>query len=78
LGQVLGQISETNPELMEVIRGNQDAFVQMLNEEVGAGQAAPGMDFGEGGQAHNAGHLTIAVTENDRAALERVSLLFLV
>ena len=71
LQQILSQIDSTNPELMQIIRSNQAAFLQMLNESVEGGEQAVGAEDG-GVPAHEAGHLTIAVTEADRNALQRL------
>ncbi|KAI6178937.1 hypothetical protein M3Y98_00555900 [Aphelenchoides besseyi] len=79
LPQVLSEISNSNPDLMQTIRENQEAFVQMLNEganeEVGANIAAAVPEAEQGGGVeeggHNSGHVTIAITENDRNAIQR-------
>jgi UV excision repair protein RAD23 len=69
LPQVLEQIAASNPELMQTIRNNQEAFVQMLNQGVTGEQQS----VEEAGQPpHQAGHLTIAVTEADRNAIQRL------
>jgi UV excision repair protein RAD23 len=88
LPQIIQQISSSNPELMEAIRDNQAEFVRMLNEEPQGGGAATGAAAAaapaavEGGAAPAAGAggplvVSIPVTENDRAAINRVWNLFL-
>ncbi|CAD5216443.1 unnamed protein product [Bursaphelenchus xylophilus] len=69
LPDVLSQVSQSNPELFDAIRQNQNDFLRMLNDESIEG----GQDEGEGGALpHDAGHMTIAITEGDRDAIQRL------
>jgi len=79
LPTVVGQIAEQNPELMDIIRNNQDAFVQLLNAPpaAGAGAEAAGAGGplpGEGNIAQQAasGVMTISITPQDREAINRL------
>ncbi|KAH7718082.1 UV excision repair protein Rad23 containing protein [Aphelenchoides avenae] len=86
LPQIMQQIAQTNPDLMEAIRDNQDAFIQMLNDEApgaigggGGGGGGGAAALGEapapaaGGAAPGGGRVvTINVTENDREAINRL------
>ncbi|CAD5211911.1 unnamed protein product [Bursaphelenchus okinawaensis] len=69
LSEVLGQVSQSNPELFDAIRQNQDEFLRMLNEDPIEGQEE-GEDAA--GAAAQAGHMTIAITESDRNAIQRL------
>ncbi|KAI6196744.1 hypothetical protein M3Y94_01145100 [Aphelenchoides besseyi] len=81
LPQVLSEISNSNPDLMQTIRENQEAFVQMLNEGASeeavaaAAAAVPDVELADGEEpagGHDSGHVTIAITENDRNAIQRL------
>lgn len=82
LQQVLGQIATANPDLMRVIRENREGFLAMINDpnaivgEQGA-ESAAGADVGHPAQDAGAGFQTIRITEDDRAALDRVSCFYL-
>lgn len=68
---ILDQISQSNPELFQIIRENQEAFVQLLNHEVEGGeQGEQGQEDVQ--QAAEAGHMTIAITQADRDAIDRM------
>lgn len=81
LNAVLQQIGQTNPALLRLIAQNQDAFVNMLNEpslndpasdtERPAEPASGGNDAGSADGQLSA---TLSVTQQDREAIERVTL----
>nr|CAD2162201.1 unnamed protein product [Meloidogyne enterolobii] len=72
------EIAETRPELMQMIRDNQDQFLALLNAEGGgAGGAANPIAAALGGAAGAGGGggpqaVTIPVTANDREAIDRL------
>nr|CAD2207017.1 unnamed protein product [Meloidogyne enterolobii] len=78
LPQIMQEIAETRPELMQMIRDNQDQFLALLNAEGGgAGGAANPIAAALGGAAGAGGGggpqaVTIPVTANDREAIDRL------
>lgn len=85
LNAVLQQIGQTNPALLQLISENQEAFVNMLNEPVegressteeraelgGSGGVGSREPFG-GDESANPAAGTIAVSTQERDAIERV------
>jgi len=70
LNSVLQQIGQTNPQLLRIITDNQEEFVRLLNEDVGA----PGGGVGGGpavGQTPGGG-FQIQITPQDKEAIERL------
>ncbi|KAL7648345.1 UNVERIFIED_CONTAM: hypothetical protein RMT77_000251 [Armadillidium vulgare] len=91
LDAFIQQIGQTNPELLQVIQQNQEAFVRMLNEAPpssgGSGPGTGGSTTGSGtgtgtgstpssgGQRGASGQNTILVSPQDRDAIERLKAL---
>lgn len=72
LNAVLQQIGQSNPELLQLISQNQEAFIRMINEpesSAGGGGGADGPEdaFGEPGVIH--------VSPQDKEAIERLKAL---
>jgi len=63
----LTQLGQTNPQLLQMISRNQEAFVQLLQGESG-GDFDPAA-LGTGGEG---GPQYIEVSESDRAAIDRL------
>lgn len=74
LNAVLQQIGHTNPALLQLISENQEAFVNMLNESEDGRQAPVGGEEGGFGGLLDVGSVP-EFTQQDREAIERVSLL---
>lgn len=85
LNQVLMQIGQTNPALLQLISRNQEAFVRMLNEPTNqdSGGGRPTAGSGSVGSMGNdsedaatlaaaLGATTLQVTQQDKEAIERV------
>ncbi|KAL7078061.1 hypothetical protein ACQ4LE_002581 [Meloidogyne hapla] len=75
LPQIMQQIAETRPELMEMIRNNRDQFLALLNAEGVVEGAANPVAGAVGGAAAAGGGpqaVSIPVTANDREAIERL------
>jgi len=89
LDAFIQQIGQTNPQLLQVIQQNQEAFVSMLNESSGTGGSGGGSGAGSGsggntgsgggsgGQSGRAvpGQNAIMVSPQDRDAIERLKAL---
>lgn len=79
LQEALTQIGDTNPALLQLISQNQESFLAMLNESGDeASDAAPADALGEaGGLALEEQDIpqTIAMTSDDRDAIERLKAL---
>ncbi|XP_066943424.1 UV excision repair protein RAD23 homolog B-like isoform X5 [Macrobrachium rosenbergii] len=83
LDAFLQQIGQTNPQLLQVIQQNQEAFVRMLNEGGslggsgggnGGNQGSGGGGGGTGGRSAS-GQSAILVSPQDRDAIERLKAL---
>ncbi|XP_064100366.1 UV excision repair protein RAD23 homolog B-like [Macrobrachium nipponense] len=87
LDAFLQQIGQTNPQLLQVIQQNQEAFVRMLNEggslggsgggnggNQGSGGTGGGGTGGTGGRSAS-GQSAILVSPQDRDAIERLKAL---
>ncbi|BGP41076.1 UV excision repair protein rad23 [Rhodotorula kratochvilovae] len=74
----LQQLGASNPELLTLIERNQQEFVEFLQEGVEEGEGVDalmdqfGDDDGEGGAGGPGGSQYIQVTEEERAAIERL------
>lgn len=89
LDAFIQQIGQTNPQLLQVIQQNQEAFVSMLNESSGSGGSGggSGAGSGSGGNSGSAGgggggsgravpgQNAIMVSPADRDAIERLKAL---
>lgn len=74
----LQQLGASNPELLQVINRNQAAFIRHLEEGTGLefehdDDGEDLGDFGEGDMEGGEGGQQIAVTEEEKAAIERLS-----
>ena len=80
LSTMLQQIGQSNPQLLQIISQNQEAFIRMINE----GESGEGGEVGEGGLAGLAGDApgealdqpgVIQVSPQDKEAIERLKAL---
>jgi len=76
LSTMLQQIGQANPQLLQIISQNQEAFIRMINETEGEESGGPGL--GEGGE--ELGGLgeqqgVIQVSPQDKEAIERLKAL---
>merc|ERR1711974_545795 len=81
LSTMLQQIGQSNPELLQIISQNQEAFIRMINESddsssgsggggrTGSGRSAPG------GEEHLGESGVIQVSPQDKEAIERLKAL---
>lgn len=89
LDAFIQQIGQTNPQLLQVIQQNQEAFVSMLNESSGSGGSGGGSGAGTGSGGNTGsgggsgggsgravpGQNAIMVSPQDRDAIERLKAL---
>lgn len=78
LPNIMQQIGQSNPRLLELITQNQDAFVSMLNEpDSGAAPASGGTGSSGGGGGSNLSQYmgSAAITQEDKEAIERLKAL---
>jgi UV excision repair protein RAD23 len=72
LPQLMQQIGQTNPDLLQLITNNQERFVEMLNEPVGQGEQHEGAGPDAEGAAPPPGTAMIQVTLQEREAIDRL------
>ncbi|KAK1878102.1 UV excision repair protein RAD23 like A [Dissostichus eleginoides] len=78
LPALLQQLGRENPQLLQQISQHQELFIQMLNEPVEGGEAAPeGGELGAAGEEGGAPVNYIQVTPQEKEAIERHILMFL-
>jgi len=82
LAQLMQQIGQSNPRLLDLIAQNQERFVQMLNEPVAPGEAGgvpgvggPALGGGIGQGSAPPGTAVLHVTPAEREAIERLKAL---
>lgn len=75
LQAVMQQLGQSNPELLQLIQANQDAFIRLINEPEDA--AAAGGEGGGGGQGGLSGDMpgVISVSQQDKEAIDRLKAL---
>lgn len=78
LNALLQHIGQSNPELLQVISQNQEAFIRMINEPEGGSAGSGGVGGGRpaGGGGENLGESgVIQVSPQDKEAIERLKAL---
>merc|ERR1712045_665860 len=78
LNALLQNIGQSNPELLQVISQNQEAFIRMINEPEGGSAGSGGVGGGRpaGGGGENLGESgVIQVSPQDKEAIERLKAL---
>lgn len=77
LSTIMQQIGQSNPQLLQLITRNQDAFVRMLNEPEGGGQSQPAAPTGAAPDQPNMRQYMgeVGITQEDKEAIDRVSIL---
>jgi UV excision repair protein RAD23 len=73
LNAVVQQLAQSNPELLQLITQNQEAFMRMINEEDSG--AAPGTGSGMTGGVSEDMPGMIQVSQQDKEAIERLKAL---
>ena len=78
LNPLLQHIGESNPELLQRISQNQEAFIRLINEPDEGGSSGGGRVGGnrQGGEDQLGEPGVIQVSPQDKEAIERVSLIF--
>jgi len=76
LNALLQHIGQSNPELLQVISQNQEAFIRMINEPEGGSAGSGGGGRPAGGGGENLGESgVIQVSPQDKEAIERLKAL---
>lgn len=76
LNALLQHIGQSNPELLQVISQNQEAFIRMINEPEGGSAGSGGGGRQAGGGGENLGESgVIQVSPQDKEAIERLKAL---
>ena len=78
LNDILQRIGQSNPQLLQVISQNQEAFIRLINESGGEEGRSGGGGGGGAGQPDLGESGVIQVSPQDKEAIERVSLSFLI
>ena len=73
LQAVMQQLGQSNPELLQLIQANQDAFIRLINEPDDAPAGGEGGGGGGGMSEDMPG--VISVSQQDKEAIDRVSYL---
>ncbi|XP_002169219.3 UV excision repair protein RAD23 homolog B isoform X1 [Hydra vulgaris] len=72
LPQLLQEIGRSNPQLLQLISQNQEAFIALLNEPETGESSAPVSEDAFGGDAGAGGGFQIHVTTEEKAAIDRI------
>ena len=76
LQPMLAELQRQNPQLYQLIAGNQEEFLRLLNEPAAEGELenlAAGL--GDGGFGGNDGEGQIDISEDEKAAIDRLAAL---
>lgn len=76
LNALLQHIGQSNPELLQIISQNQEAFIRMINEPEDGSRPAAGAGGRSGGEDSLGESGVIQVSPQDKEAIERVSVNF--